>query len=307
MRDENSNLNCGIVAIVGRPNVGKSSLLNYIIQEKVAIVSKVPQTTRFIVRGILNDKRGQVVFVDTPGLHLAKDRLGKYMNVTAKSAQEGVDLVLHLVDSSKPVGPEENMIAKNLAHIKTHLILGLNKIDLGAKFTTQYIELYERIKGKPIAQLVDSITVLPLSSLKGTNVDKLLDVIFLKLPKSPAYYPPDITRDEPQNIYIADIIREKLFACMRQEVPHSLAVLVEEIKQRPNNLVYVKASILIERDSQRKIIIGKDGSVLKSAGTKARQELEEYFSKKVYLDLSVKTQEKWRQDPGVLKLLGYSP
>jgi len=307
MTEENIDARCGFVAIVGRPNVGKSTLINYIVGQKVAIVSDIPQTTRFKIKGIFNDKRGQIIFLDTPGLHIGKDRLDKYMNVIAKHTINEVDLIIHLVDSSEPVKEEETMVVRFLEPIDKPIILGLNKIDLGGKFIPEYIKLYEKTKKKSTEELADSITLLPLSSLKGTNVDKLLDEIFTKLPVGQALYPKDTIRDESQNLFIADVIREKLLGSMRQEIPHVIAVLVEEIIWRSHNLVYIKADILIERDPQRKIVVGKNGQVLKNIGTQARKELEEYLSKKVYLDLVVKTKEKWRQDPRILKELGYSP
>lgn len=305
--EDNKQLKCGFVAIVGRPNVGKSTLLNYIVGQKVAIVSNVPQTTRFKIKGIFNDKRGQVIFVDTPGLHLVKDRLDRYMNLIAKQTIKEVDLIIHLADSSEPIGKEEMMVVKFLTDIDKPVIIGFNKIDLGGKFIPQYINLYEKAKKSSMQELAGLITLIPLSSLKGTNVDRLLDVIFSKLPVGERLYPEDMTRDESQNLFIADIIREKLLKCMRQELPHVIAVLVEDIIWRSKNLVYIKANILIERDPQRKIVIGKSGQVLKDIGTQARKELEEYLSKKVFLDLVVKTKNKWRQDPKILKMLGYSP
>lgn len=298
-------LRCGIVAIVGRPNVGKSTLLNYILGEKVAIVSSVPQTTRTQIRGILNDKRGQIVFLDTPGLHIPKTRLGKFMNISAEDAIMGADVVLHLVDSSEPPGEEENIIVDKLKDITNPIVLGLNKIDLGGEYVPKYIELWEEKREKPITEMTDSLISIPISSLKGNNVDKLLEVLFSFLKEGPELYPPDVLTDFPKKLAIADMIREKLLNFMREEVPHSIAVLVDEITDRSERLVFIRAEILVERSSQKSIIIGKNGTMLKKVGSLARKELEEYFSKKVFLELWVRVEENWKKNPQLLRELGY--
>lgn len=295
---------CGIVAIVGRPNTGKSTLLNCILKQKVAIVSKVPQTTRNIIRGILNEKRGQIVFVDTPGIHKPASAIGKYMNILAKDSMNGADVLLHLADSSEGIGEEEGMVVDSLSQTKAPVVLVLNKIDLGGKFVLDYLKLWEEKKGKPIQELGDSLTAIPVSSLKGTNVAQLLDILFYLLPESPALYPEDIISDFPQRLAIADIIREKLFENMRQEVPHSIAVLAQEIKERSGKLVYIKADILVERSSQKAIIIGLKGAMLKKVGSLARREIEEILAKKVYLELKVSVKENWRRDDEILRQTG---
>lgn len=299
------NLRCGIVAIVGRPNVGKSTLLNYILGEKVAIVSAVPQTTRTQIRGIFNDKRGQIVFLDTPGLHIPKTKLGKFMNISAEDAIMGADVVLHLVDTSESPGEEENIIVEKLKDVKAPIVLGLNKIDLGGEYLPKYIKLWEEKRQKPITELTDSLISIPISSLKGYNVDRLLEVLFSNLAEGPELYPPDILTDFPRKLAVADIIREKLFLFMREEVPHSIAVLVNEITERSDKLIFIRAEILVERPSQRMIIIGKKGEMLKKVGTLSRKELEGYFGKKIFLELWVKVEEDWRRDPQLLKELGY--
>ena len=295
---------CGIVAIVGRTNTGKSTLLNYILRRKVAIVSKIPQTTRNIIRGILTEKRGQIVFVDTPGLHKPKHRLGKYMNLLVEDSAKGADVILHLVDSSERVGEEEEMVVSELCKSKAPIVLALNKIDLGGKFIPEYLKLWEEKKGKPIQELADSLITIPLSALKGANVDKLLDVLFSRLPKGPQLYPDDTVSDFPQKLAYADIIREKLFECMRQEVPHSIAVLTDEIIERSDKLTYIKADILVERDSQKAIVIGDKGQIVKKVGSLARGELEKLSGKKVYLELNVKVKANWRQDEELLRQMG---
>ncbi len=295
---------CGIVAIVGRTNTGKSTLLNRILGKKVAIVSRVPQTTRNIIRAVLTEKRGQIVFVDTPGLHQPRHRLGKYMNLLAEDSARGADLILHLVDSSERVAEEEEMVAGFLAQSKSPVILALNKIDLGGKFIPEYLQLWEDKKGKSIKELGDLFTVIPVSALKGTNIDKLLDELFSRLPQGPQLYPEDTLSDFPQKLAYADIIREKLFECMRQEVPHSIAVLVNEIIERSKGLTYIGAQIFVERDSQKAIVIGDKARMVKRVGVLARQELEKLSGKKVYLELDVKVKENWRRDEELLRQMG---
>lgn len=295
---------CGVVAIAGRTNSGKSTLLNYILGEKVAIVSRVPQTTRNLIRGILTEKRGQVIFVDTPGIHKPKHRLGKYMNITALDAIHGADIILHICDSFRAPGEEEGVIVKELSRLKKKIVLALNKIDLGGKFIDGYIELWEKARGKPINELCDSVIPIPISGINGTNVDKLLGILFSHLPKGENLYPNDMLSDFPRRLAFADVIREKLFELMRQELPYSIAVLVEEISARSNKLSYIKADIFVERQSQKAIVIGDKGAILKKAGSLARRELEELLEKKVYLELNVKVKENWRQDEELLKEMG---
>lgn len=296
---------CGMVTIIGRPNVGKSTLLNKIVGEKVAIVSRVPQTTRNQIRGIYNDERGQIVFIDTPGLHLGHDKLDKFMNQSAGGTIDEADCIIYLADVSRRIGQEEKNIAQRLAPIKSPLILALNKIDLKKDLIPDYIAMWEQEKGMSVNEMKD-FTLLPLSSQKGTNVDKLIDIIFDYLPPGPLLYPPDIISDAPQKMVIADIIREKLFEMMREEVPHSLGVVVEEMQPRKNKVMHIKGLILVERDSQKEIVIGKNGSVLKKAGTLARVELEDLLETKVFLELYVKVQKKWRDDASLLQDIGYA-
>lgn len=295
---------CGIVAIAGRTNTGKSTLLNYILKQKVAIVSNVPQTTRNIVRGILSEKRGQIIFVDTPGIHKPKHRLGKYMNILAEDSARGADVIVHLVDSSERVGEEEKLVVSELCQYKPPVVVAFNKIDLGGKFIPEYIQLWEEGKGKPITELTGTLTIVPVSALKGENIDQLLEVLFSYLPKGPALYPEDIVSDFPQRLLFADIVREKLFSCMRQEVPHSIAVVVEDVVERSEKLTYIRAVIFVERDSQKGIVIGDKGKTLKDAGSLARQDMEKQLEKKVYLELNVKVKENWKQDEQLLRQMG---
>jgi GTP-binding protein Era len=303
--DEQMILHCGVAAIIGRPNTGKSTLLNRILDEKVAIVSKIPQTTRYKIRGIYTDQRGQIVFIDTPGMHIPRHQMGKYMLRQIDDAIATCDLIIHLVDATKSLGEEEQLVIDKIKDSKVPIILGLNKIDINPKFLNDYIEAWEEAKGKKITELTDSLKLIPLSALSGTNLDKLMEVIFDTLPEGEMLYPKDMLTDLPERLAIADIIREKLFELLRQEIPHSLAVYIEEMQPRSHKLIYIRAIILIERESQKSIIIGKQGEFLKETGSRAREEIEKLLEKKVFLETFVKVKPHWRQDHQILKQLGY--
>jgi GTP-binding protein Era len=305
MMDEQMILHCGVAAIIGRPNTGKSTLLNRILDEKVAIVSKIPQTTRYKIRGIYTDQRGQIVFIDTPGMHIPRHQMGKYMLRQIDDAIATCDLIIHLVDATKSLGEEEQLVIDKIKDSKVPIILGLNKIDINPKFLNDYIEAWEEAKGKKITELTDSLKLIPLSALSGTNLDKLMEVIFDTLPEGEMLYPKDMLTDLPERLAIADIIREKLFELLRQEIPHSLAVYIEEMQPRSHKLIYIRAIILIERESQKSIIIGKQGEFLKETGSRAREEIEKLLEKKVFLETFVKVKPHWRQDHQILKQLGY--
>ena len=294
----------GMVSIVGRPNVGKSTLLNKIVGEKVAIVSDVPQTTRNQVRGIYTDERGQIVFIDTPGLHKTRDRLDQFMSRAAYSTTGEVDGLIHLVDVGDMVGPEEEQLVERLATLRVPMVLGLNKVDVTDRYIPQYIELWERVKGQPVQEMTN-FWLLPLCGQTGMNVEKLLEIVFSFLPPGPALYPLDTVCDVPQKMAIADIVREKLFAIMRNEVPHALAVVIEAMHRKPNNVLHIQALILVEKDSQKTIVIGKGGQVLKEIGSLARKELEELLEKKIFLEVFVKTRRNWRDDNDLLIEMGY--
>ncbi len=304
MNENAPSTRCGLVSIVGRPNVGKSTLLNTIVGEKVAIVSKVPQTTRNRIRGIYSEKRGQIIFIDTPGLVTGKDKLDSLLRKACLETTHDVDCIIHLVDTQEAVGKEEEELVQRLSQARVPVILGLNKVDLKGKNIPEYISLWERAKGKPI-QEIKSLTMVALSGKEGTNLDKLLDVIFEKLPAGPPLYPEDTISDLPQKIVIADIIREKLLYALRQEVPHSVAVVIESIKPKRKKTIHIQAVILVERDTHKEIVIGKKGEVLKKIGSQAREELESLLDSKVFLETYVKTKKKWRDDAQLLQELGY--
>lgn len=304
VKGNSKNTRCGMVCIIGRPNVGKSTLLNNIVGEKIAIVSRVPQTTRNQIRGIYNDERGQIVFIDTPGLHLGTDKLDKFMNQTASGTIDEVDCVIYLVDTSRLTGQEEENIARRLKNIKAPIIFGMNKIDLKRRNVDEYIALWERVQGKSIHDM-KNITILPLAGLKGTNIEQLIDILFDHMPEGPLLYPEDIVCDVPQKIVVADIVREKLFRVLKKEIPHSLGVIVESMRPVRKKTMNIKVLIFVERDTQKEIVIGKNGEVLKKAGTLARKELEELLETKVFLECFVKTQKRWRDNTMLLQEFGY--
>lgn len=302
-KNKNKKTRCGFAAIVGRPNVGKSTLLNTIVGEKVAIVSKVPQTTRNQIRGIFTDERGQIIFIDTPGIHLGKDKLDQFMTDAAVGTFHDVDCIIHLVDTTRRIGQEEETVVSRLQNIDKPIILGLNKVDVKGPYIDEYIKMWEKARGKSIPEMKD-FTLVALSGQKSVNVDKLLETVFEYMPEGPALYPEDTICDVPQRMALSDIIREKLFRTMQDEIPHSIGVVIERL-DKSKELTSIKALILVERESQKEIVIGKGGAVLKNIGTQARKELEDLLETKVFLDLYVKTEKHWRDDSSLLQDLGY--
>ncbi|MFH0877543.1 MAG: GTPase Era [Candidatus Omnitrophota bacterium] len=298
-------MKAGIVAIIGRPNVGKSTLLNNLVGEKVAIVSPVPQTTRNQIRAIFNDARGQIVFIDTPGLHATKHALDRAMVVAINQAMDGADVILHLADATKHVGEEEQLVMEKLGGCRVPLILGLNKIDLGPRCVEEYISAWEQKLQGPLSEKTSRLMPVPLSALNGTNVDKLLDELFARMPEGDPLYPADVLTDFPRQLTIQDVVREKLLSYLKDELPFSVAVYAEEIIDRSEKLMVVRAVIFVERDSQKGIVVGKGGEHLKKVGTEARRDLQDIFGKKVFLELWVKVRENWKQDQELLRQIGY--
>lgn len=293
-----SFIKSGFVCIIGRPNVGKSTLLNRFVGRKVAIVSDKPQTTRNRIMGIYTTEEAQVVFIDTPGIHKPHHKLGEYMIRVAQSTLEEVDLVLYVVDASVKPGAGEEYILSQLRKVSTPIILVLNKVDLIKKQ-----ELLPLIQW--FSQRTTPAHILPLSALKGENLDELTGLILEYLPEGPRYYPAEMVTDQPERFVAGEIIREKVLRLTREEVPHSVAVLVEEMETRSNQVLYIAAAIYVERDSQKGILIGKSGRMLKDIGQQARQELELIFGNRVYLDLWVKVRREWRDDEAFLRSFGY--
>src|SRR5208282_255276 len=270
---------CGMVAIVGRPNVGKSTLLNALLGEKVSIVSDVPQTTRHQIRGIYTDERGQIIFIDTPGIHAGSDKLDKYMSRASLGSIDSVDAVIHMVDASEKTGPEEQHVISRLNKCGKPIIVGLNKIDITkGKYVPEYIKLWEETRGVAMTEIKD-LVLFPISALRGTNVKKLVDLLFEQMPQGPFLYPLDVITDFPKRMAMADLIREKLFLLMREEIPHSIAVIIEGVQPKRGKVTHIRAAILVERESQKEIVIGRAGAILKQVGSEARKDLEDLVEK----------------------------
>jgi GTP-binding protein Era len=304
MKKESKKYKCGFVSIVGRPNVGKSTLLNALVGEKVAIVSKVPQTTRNQVRGVYTDERGQIVFIDTPGFHRAKDKLDRYMNQNSTGAMQDVDCIIYLVDATRRVGDEEGNISGQLKKVKVPLILGLNKVDIKKANIPAYIAHWESVKGESVTEM-NNFALIALSGEKSINIEKLIDIIFDFLPEGPLLYPEDTLTDTPQKLTVSDIIREKFFMFMKEEIPHALGVVIEQMRPVKGNTILIKALVYVEREHQKEIVIGKNGDVLKKVGTMARQDLEELLETKVFLEFHVKVQKNWRDNISLLQEIGF--
>ncbi|MCR2803175.1 GTPase Era [Paenibacillus soyae] len=288
----------GFVAIIGRPNVGKSTLMNHLIGQKIAIMSDKPQTTRNKIHGVYTTNDTQIVFLDTPGIHKPQSKLGNYMMQTAESALKEVEAALFLVDVSEGIGGGDRFIIEQLKKVKTPVFLVMNKIDKIEPeqllpMIAQYNELYS------FAEIV------PISALNGNNVTTLLEQLTRYLPEGPQYYPADQITDHPEQFVCAELIREKILHMTREEVPHSIAVAIEDMRVQENGVVYIGAVIFVERDSQKGIIIGKRGDFLKEVGKQARKDIEALLGSRTFLELWVKVKKDWRNQERVLKDLGF--
>jgi GTP-binding protein Era len=291
-------LKSGFVAIIGRPNVGKSTLINNIIGHKVAITSNKPQTTRNNIQGIYNTKDTQIIFVDTPGIHKPKHKLGEFLNKQAYYTINDVDVVVMLVDASAPLGPGDKYIIEELKKIDKPVMLVLNKIDkLKREELLPIIEEYSK--------LYNFIDIIPVSALKNNNITDLINTLKKYLTDNIKYYPDDQITNRSTEFLIAEIIREKVFNLTEEEIPHSITCVVEQIKKEKNKYI-INAIIIVDRDSLKKIIIGKQGSKIKNIGTLARKEIEVLLGEKVYLELFVKTIKKWREKEKYLAEFGFS-
>lgn len=289
----------GFVALVGRPNVGKSTLMNGIVGQKIAITSRKPQTTRNQIMAVYDDARGQIVFHDTPGIHKAKNKLSEYMDHVAEKALGDVDLVLWLVEPSSFIGEGERHIAEVLSHSRKKKVLVINKID-----TLKDKEKLDEIIGR-YRQLLELSDVIAVSAYRKQGIEELKDLIYRFLPEGPRYYDEDTVTDMPMRDIAAELIREQALYKLDNEVPHGIAVLIEEMKQRPNGLWDIKASIICEREAHKGIIIGKGGAMLKRIGTGARLEIEKLVENRVNLSLFVKVRRDWRENSSYLKEYGY--
>jgi len=288
----------GFVAIVGRPNVGKSTFMNYVLGQKIAIMSDKAQTTRNKIQGVYTKDDAQIVFLDTPGIHKPKHELGEFMVKSAYSALKEVDAVLFMVNVSEKRGPGDDFIIEKLKGIKTPIFLVLNKIDL---VTPEVI--LERVESYKDA--LDFAGVFPISVLQGNNVNELMEGLINALPEGPQYYPADQITDHPEYFVVSELIREKILQLTQEEIPHSVAVTVDKMQKDEFDKVHVYANIIVERKSQKGIIIGKGGRLLKEIGTRARRDIQQLLGNKVYLELWVKVEKDWRKRKSNLQEYGY--
>ena len=288
----------GFVAIVGRPNVGKSTFMNYVLGQKIAIMSDKAQTTRNKIQGVYTKEDAQIVFLDTPGIHKPKHELGEFMVKSAYSALKEVDAVLFMVNVSEKRGPGDDFIIEKLKGIKTPIFLVLNKIDL----VTPEV-LLERVESYKDA--LDFTGVFPISVLQGNNVNELMEGLINALPEGPQYYPADQITDHPEYFVVSELIREKILQLTQEEIPHSVAVTVDKMQKDEFDKVHVYANIIVERKSQKGIIIGKGGRLLKEIGTRARRDIQQLLGNKVYLELWVKVEKDWRKRKSNLQEYGY--
>ena len=295
-----AELKTGFVALIGRPNVGKSTLMNRLIGQKIAITSNKPQTTRNRIQTVYTEERGQIIFLDTPGIHRAKNKLGEYMVNAAKQTMNDVDVVLWLVEPTTYIGAGEQQIAANLKNCKKPVILVINKVDTVKKEEIlKFIDAYKNI--------VRFDEIVPVSALKGQNTDDLIDAIFKYLPYGPMYYDEDTVTDQPMKQIAAELIREKALRCLSDEIPHGIAVTIERMRERldGSNIIDIDATIVCERDSHKGIIIGKGGEMLKKIGSAARFEIERMMDMQVNLKLWVKVKKEWRDNDLLMKNYGY--
>ena len=297
--EQNTQKKSGFVTLVGRPNVGKSTLMNHLIGQKIAITSHKPQTTRNRIRTVYTDERGQIIFLDTPGIHKAKNKLGEYMVNVAEHTLKEVDLILWLVEPTTFIGAGERHIAQELSQSKIPVLLVINKIDQVKKQEEilTFIAAYKDLC--PFAEIV------PLSALKDQNTDLLLELIFKYLPEGPQFYDEDTVTDQPMRQIAAELIREKALRLLDDEIPHGIAVVIDRMKERENEMMDIEASIICERESHKGIIIGKGGGMLKRIGTEARREIEQMMETRVNLQLWVKVRKEWRDSELYMKNYGY--
>ena len=289
----------GFVTLIGRPNVGKSTLMNHLIGQKIAITSEKPQTTRNRIQTVYTDERGQIIFLDTPGIHKAKNKLGEYMVNVAENTLKEVDVILWLVEPTTFIGAGERHIAERLSKIKTPVILVINKIDT-VKSKEEILTFIAAYK-----DILNFAEIIPVSALKEMNIEDVKSSIFKYLPAGPQFYDEDTVTDQPMRQIAAELIREKALRMLDDEIPHGIAVVIDQMKERPNGIIDVDATIVCERDSHKGIIIGKQGAMLKKIGSNARYELEQMLEQKVNLKLWVKVKKDWRDSDFLVKNFGY--
>lgn len=288
----------GFVAIVGRPNVGKSTLLNRIVGQKIAIMSDKAQTTRNKIQGVYTIPEAQLIFIDTPGIHKPKHRLGDFMVETAYSALREVDAVLFMISADQKRGKGDDFIIERLKNVQSPVHLVINKID--KVHPDELLGIIEDYSSQ-----MEFAQVVPISATEGNNVERLMEVLVDEMPEGPQYFPDDQVTDHPEYFIVSELIREKVLFLTRDEVPHSVAVVIDTMKRNENNKIHIQATIIVERDSQKGIIIGKGGKMLKDIGTKARRDIENLLGDKVFLELWVKVQKDWRDKRVYLQDFGY--
>lgn len=299
MELQEKQLKSGFVTLIGRPNVGKSTLMNHLIGQKIAITSDKPQTTRNRIQTVYTDERGQIIFLDTPGIHKAKNKLGEYMVSVAERTLKEVDVILWLVEPTTFIGAGERHIAEQLNKVKTPIILAINKIDTlkNQDEILTFISAY-----KDICSFAE---IVPVSALREKNTDVLTELIFRYLPYGPQFYDEDTVTDQPMRQIASELIREKALRLLNEEIPHGIAVTIDQMKERKNGIMDIEATIVCERDSHKGIIIGKGGSMLKKIGSAARVEIEDLLDTKVNLQLWVKVRKEWRDSELYMKNYGY--
>ncbi|ADV05863.1 GTPase Era [Staphylococcus pseudintermedius] len=293
-----SEYKSGFVTIIGRPNVGKSTFVNRVIGHKIAIMSDKAQTTRNKIQGVMTQQDAQIVFLDTPGIHKPKHKLGDYMMKVAKNTLSEIDAVMFMVNVNEEIGRGDEYIMEMLKTVKTPVFLVLNKIDLvHPDALMPRIEQYQRY--------MDFAEIIPISALEGHNVDHFINVLKSYLPEGPQYYPDGQISDHPEQFVVSELIREKILQTTSEEIPHAIGVNVERMTQESEDRVHIEAVIYVERDSQKGIVIGKGGKKLKEVGKRARLDIEHLLGSKVYLDLWVKVQKDWRNKSSFIKQMGY--
>ena len=298
--DHNKEFKSGFISIIGRPNVGKSTFLNRVIGQKIAIMSDKPQTTRNKIQGVLTMNDAQLIFIDTPGIHKPKHKLGDFMMKVAQNTLKEVDLVLFMVNAEEGFGRGEEFIIEKFQSVKTPIFLIINKID--------------QVHPDALLPIIDSYKekypfkeIIPISALEGNNIERLLEQIKSYLSEGPHYYPADQVTDHPERFIISELIREKALHLTREEIPHSLAVVIDKMERRENkDVIHVMATVIVERDSQKGIVIGKQGKMLKEIGQRARVDIENLLGSKVYLELWVKVQKDWRNKMSQLRDFGFN-
>ena len=296
---ENKKFKSGFVTLIGRPNVGKSTLMNHLIGQKIAITSNKPQTTRNRIQTVYTCDEGQIIFLDTPGIHKAKNKLGEYMVRVAEGTFSEVDVILWLVEPSTFIGKGEQHIAQQLKTVKVPVILIMNKIDTVEKTDiARYLEAYRQLY--PFADMI------PVSALRSRNLDTVIESILHYLPYGPKYYDDDTVTDQPQRQIVAEMIREKALRCLDEEIPHGVAVAIDSMKERSDGQIMdIHATIICEKDSHKGILIGKGGSMLQRIGSQARHDIENMLEMQVNLQLWVKVKKDWRDSDFLLKNFGY--